>query len=351
MSGAGLSPPLAKLPIGELDTSNPVNPRLVYPSLLFLKQQQQIINAITTGPGTGTVTSVGLSLPVPLFSVSGSPVSTTGTLTASLKNQTANTVWAGPTSGGAATPTFRKLTAADLPAVSSTGVFVLGQGNMPMIVAGSGTMGNNGALTLTTALGTTYANAFVWLPANAISASSVANWYYAIFSSATAATVYNNTYGGGTPAIPGSPTPFVTTGPGAYTGASTAQTAYSLSIAGNTINLNGGLRVSLAGSYTNTAANKTFVLTYGGTAFGSAVVTTTTTLATVWGFKNTGILTAQTGLTAPNATPYGTGTTTFDRGTIDTSASQALAVTVTNATPATNNAVLENVTVELLPGV
>jgi len=347
----GTAPPLAKLPIGELDPGNPINPRLVYPTLQFLKQQQQLFDAITTGPGTGTVTSVGLSLPVPLFSISGSPVSTTGTLTAALKTQTANTVWAGPTGGGATAPTFRKLTAADLPAVSSTGILVLGQGNMPMIVAGSGSMGNNGALTLTTALGTTYANAFVWLPANAISAGSVANWYYAIFSSPTAATVYNNTYGGGTPAIPGSPTPFVTTGPGAYTGASASLTAYSLTIGGNTININGGLRVSLAGSYTNTAANKTFALSYGGTAFGSAVVTTTTSLATVWGFKNVGSLTAQVGLTTPNATPYGTGTTAFDRGTVDTSASQTLAVTVTNATPATNNAVLENVTVELLPGV
>src|SRR6185503_8698338 len=48
--------------------------------------------------GAGTVTSVGLSLPA-IFSVSGSPVTTTGTLTATLATQTANRVWAGPTTG------------------------------------------------------------------------------------------------------------------------------------------------------------------------------------------------------------------------------------------------------------
>lgn len=64
--------------------------------------------------GLGSVTSVGLSLPA-IFSVSGSPVTTSGTLSGSLATQSANTVWAGPTSGAAATPTFRAVTCADLP--------------------------------------------------------------------------------------------------------------------------------------------------------------------------------------------------------------------------------------------
>jgi hypothetical protein len=66
-----------------------------------------------TGTG-GTVTSVGLSLPS-IITVSGSPVTTSGTLTGTLATQTANTVFSGPTSGGAATPTFRALVSADLP--------------------------------------------------------------------------------------------------------------------------------------------------------------------------------------------------------------------------------------------
>lgn len=62
--------------------------------------------------GTGTVTSVGLSLPGQ-FSVSGSPVTTSGTLTAAWANQSPNLVFAGPASGGAAVPGFRGLVGAD----------------------------------------------------------------------------------------------------------------------------------------------------------------------------------------------------------------------------------------------
>ena len=65
--------------------------------------------------GTGTVTSAGLAMPAE-FSVSDTPVTTTGTLTVTKATQTANTVWAGPTSGGAAEPAFRALVAADMPA-------------------------------------------------------------------------------------------------------------------------------------------------------------------------------------------------------------------------------------------
>lgn len=70
--------------------------------------------------GTGTVTSVALTVPGVIFSVSGSPVTTSGTLALSLLTQTANTALMGPTSGGAATPTFRSITSADLPAGTGT---------------------------------------------------------------------------------------------------------------------------------------------------------------------------------------------------------------------------------------
>jgi hypothetical protein len=70
---------------------------------------------VTTG-GTGTVTSVGLSLPG-IFTVTGSPVTTAGTLAATLADQAAGLVFAGPGSGGAATPGFRSLVMDDLPAV------------------------------------------------------------------------------------------------------------------------------------------------------------------------------------------------------------------------------------------
>lgn len=62
--------------------------------------------SLAAGTG-GTVTSVSLALPS-IFTVTGSPVTTTGTLTGTLAAQSANTVFAGPTTGTAA-PTFRGL--------------------------------------------------------------------------------------------------------------------------------------------------------------------------------------------------------------------------------------------------
>jgi hypothetical protein len=67
------------------------------------------------GSGSGTVTSVGLTLPGEL-SVSGSPVTASGTLTAAWASQDANLVFAGPASGAAAAPTMRALVDADIPA-------------------------------------------------------------------------------------------------------------------------------------------------------------------------------------------------------------------------------------------
>jgi hypothetical protein len=64
--------------------------------------------------GAGTVSSVGLSLPN-IFTVTGSPVTTSGTLSATLASQTANQVFAGPTTGSPAAPTFRALVSTDLP--------------------------------------------------------------------------------------------------------------------------------------------------------------------------------------------------------------------------------------------
>jgi len=73
---------------------------------------------LTSETYTGTVASVGLSLPG-IFSVSGSPVTGSGTLSASLASQTANWVWAAP-NGSAGSPTFRSLVAADIPTLTAS---------------------------------------------------------------------------------------------------------------------------------------------------------------------------------------------------------------------------------------
>lgn len=70
-------------------------------------------------PSTGTVTNVALSMPAE-FSVSGSPITGTGTFSVTRATQAANRLLAGPTSGAAAVPTFRAITAADLGSGSAT---------------------------------------------------------------------------------------------------------------------------------------------------------------------------------------------------------------------------------------
>jgi hypothetical protein len=63
----------------------------------------------------GTVTSVYITWPS-IFCVSGAnPITSAGTMVASLCNEPANTVLAGPPSGSATVPGFRPLTVADLP--------------------------------------------------------------------------------------------------------------------------------------------------------------------------------------------------------------------------------------------
>lgn len=73
----------------------------------------------STGAGAGTVTSVAATVPAE-FLLAGSPVTTSGTLAITKNTQIANTVWAGPTTGGATVPTFRGLVLADIPAITET---------------------------------------------------------------------------------------------------------------------------------------------------------------------------------------------------------------------------------------
>jgi hypothetical protein len=81
-----------------------------------LKTAIDALEVAVAGAGLGTVTSVGLTLPN-IFTVTNSPVTTTGSLTATLASQSANRLFASP-NGSAGQPTFRSLVAADLPTVT-----------------------------------------------------------------------------------------------------------------------------------------------------------------------------------------------------------------------------------------
>lgn len=86
--------------------------------------------AVPSGTGNGSVTSVAMTVPTAIFNLAGTPITTSGTLALTLDNQTANTIWAGPTTGSAAEPTFRTLVLADLPTITTakggTGLTAIG---------------------------------------------------------------------------------------------------------------------------------------------------------------------------------------------------------------------------------
>jgi len=119
---------------------------------------------LTTGLGTtfdwtlastGTVTSVALAAPADIFSITGSPVTTAGTLTLNKVSQLQNLVYSSP-SGVGGLPTFRALTTLDLP----TGIPNANLANSSITIntlgglTGGGVVALGGTLNLTGADGT-----------------------------------------------------------------------------------------------------------------------------------------------------------------------------------------------------
>jgi hypothetical protein len=113
----------------------------------------------------GSVLSVGLTGDGVLFnsSITGSPITTSGTmnLSSSILTQTPNFVFAGPSSGGAANPTFRALVLADLPGGLGAVTSVAATLTVPAIFTSSVTgspVTSTGTLGLTISLANEVAN-------------------------------------------------------------------------------------------------------------------------------------------------------------------------------------------------
>ena len=127
---------------------------------------------ISSGTGGGTVTSAGLSLPAQ-FSVTNSPVTSSGTLTAAWASQTANYVFAAP-NGSSGTPTFRALVGTDIPTLNQNTTGTSANVTGTVAVANGGT----GATTLTgyvKGTGTTAMTASATIPAADISGNITGN--------------------------------------------------------------------------------------------------------------------------------------------------------------------------------
>jgi hypothetical protein len=126
------------------------------------------------GFGTGTVTQVGLALPS-IFTVTNSPVNTTGTLTGTLNTQSAGLVFAGPATGVPAAPTFRALSASDIPALPYGSVTQVAMTVPPEFVVGGSPINGSGTLAVTKS---TQAANTVW--AGPLSGGSVAPTFRAL---------------------------------------------------------------------------------------------------------------------------------------------------------------------------
>jgi hypothetical protein len=124
-----------------------------------LKTAIDALEVAVAGAGLGTVTSVGLTLPN-IFTVTNSPVTTTGSLTATLASQSANRIFASP-NGSSGTPTFRSLLAADLPTIpinkGGLNLTTVATNNQVLASNGTGyegrTISVSGGLTLTNSAG------------------------------------------------------------------------------------------------------------------------------------------------------------------------------------------------------
>jgi len=88
----------------------------------------QWADPFTTG---GTVTSVDITVPS-FLSVSGGPITTSGTFAIGVADQTGNTVFSSPADGSSGPPTFRTLVPSDIPNLSAakitSGVLSVAQG-------------------------------------------------------------------------------------------------------------------------------------------------------------------------------------------------------------------------------
>jgi hypothetical protein len=226
---------------------------------------------------------------------------------------------------------------------TTNGVYIFAQCGIPFIVCATGTMGNNGAMTLGTALTTTYSGGgYFWVPAGAVAAGvpAAATWYYGVASSTTAVTLFNNTYSSGIPTIPSSPTAFVTTGPGAFAGDTAIISGPTITLTAGALGPNGALELEVMYAATNNANTKTANATVGAATPLNQSLSVDITQRAMAEFRNAGSQSINKGF-AVGLTGAGTVRQTAQTWTaIDTSAAATVIVKAGHST-ATDNIVIE----------
>lgn len=207
---------------------------------------------------------------------------------------------------------------------------VLSQTGIPIIIPTSGSIGNNGALSGITALSDAFLpqGMYLYFPANAIVAGSAAGLYYTVLATTTTGTIFNNTYSSGIPSIPTTPTPFVTTGPGAFTQTTASDiTLLSLPISANAMGPNGTLLSYLRWTMNSSANNKILSAKLNAISEYTNTLTTVAIYEHIIAISNRGVVNRQQA-SRPNNPGFGGGTSgTTTNTTVDTSAAMTLNIT------------------------
>lgn len=221
---------------------------------------------------------------------------------------------------------------------------------VPVGIAPTGTMANNGAVTLGTALPLTYTNG-IWLyfPSGAIEAGSAAGIYWCKMSSTTLGTVYNTTLSGREPYIPASDVAFATTGPGAYTGSTSEITLATVPIKGGAMGRSGQVVTEANFWNYSSANNKTSKIKFGGNSIFSLNHTTNVTASIRKIVNNIGITGTQA-IWHTSASDPGLSGGSYSSISVDTTAETSITITGQLAA-ATDPMILFSGYVELRPGI
>ena len=241
--------------------------------------------------------------------------------------------------------------------------YLLAQSGLPVVIPSSSAAGiqAHGTVTFDTALptglGTTNTRCWCFFPAGAVSGDATGGLYYCVLGSTTTATVYAGKQGGATgvtaaftPTVPAALT--AVTGSGAaYTQTiSTLITLAAISVPGGAMGPNGQVAYMHQVRFSNTATGKASQVSFGSSGLGTISGFGSQDAFSGGGFiTNQARQTSQAVVSSQNALPFFGGAISTAYTAIDTTASQLLTFALRLNTAASDNAVLETFSIQVLP--
>lgn len=201
-------------------------------------------------------------------------------------------------------------------------------GAVPTGIPSSGVVDANGALTVSTAFLETYSDGcWLYFPANAVYAGSLAGLYWVVMSSTTAGTIYDNLLTlPGSGSAPTSLTPIVAAGGGAYTQTLAEITVAAGTVPGGAMGGSGVLQITSLFRHNSSSGSKSWNANFGGTNFAIRSSTTTTLSNRVCSVYNRGSTSRQ--VSTRWVGPDTTVTTDPTFGTVDTTADQVVSTSM-----------------------